>query len=76
MTTVEKTTLLNKVVLCDQTHRGRIKYIGPIHGTNNDSGETNTNQNPIIKTCPKFTPIYTIRNLVRNRMVRCKPRQT
>jgi hypothetical protein len=39
MTTVEKTNLLNKVVLCDQTHRGRIKYIGPIHGTNNDSGE-------------------------------------
>lgn len=33
--------VLNRMVICDQS-RGRIKYVGPIHGLNNDSGENLT----------------------------------
>ena len=40
MTTNSETRkdVLNRMVICDQS-RGRIKYIGQIHGTNNDSGK-------------------------------------
>lgn len=40
MTTGSETRkdVLNQMVICDQS-RGRIKYIGPIYGTNNDSGK-------------------------------------
>lgn len=39
MTTNEiKTDVLNRMVICDGQSRGRIRYVGPVYGTNNDSG--------------------------------------
>lgn len=36
------TNVLNKLVICDH-NRGKIKYVGPIYGVNNDSGKPKIN---------------------------------
>lgn len=61
--TTEGKNLLNRVILCEQ-NRGRIKYVGPIIGVNNDSGK---NRWPKIIQSSKLLRVY-LRNMVWNRL--------